>query len=175
MMRKSRLYLGTFVILLASGGVGYASMSELSLRDNIGIQDVVGGEKTNPHWKSEVGNDEFRRALRSSLSSAGLLERAKGEGRYSLAAVLESLDQPDVGSHLAVTARVQYTLTDSKTGKRVYQETISAEYALEFWDSLMRAKRLRVACECAARANAGELARKLSHLTLSQDEVSLLR
>lgn len=174
MMRKKRLLLGVFVVLLASGGFSYASMPKLSLRDNIGVQDVSGGDYTNPLWKSEIGNKEFRSAIRNSLSSAGFLERARGEGRYALSATLESFNQTDVGS-LMVATRVRYTLVDRKTGRSVYQETISAEYTMELWDSLMRANRLRVACESAARANAGELAQKLSHLILSEEEVSFLR
>jgi hypothetical protein len=174
MKGKSWLFLGVFVILLASGGFGYASMPDLFLRDNIGIEDVVGGDTTNPLWRSEIGNDEFRNAIKNSLSTAGFLERARGEGRYTLNATLESIDQSDVGS-LIVTTQVRYTLVDRKTGRSVFQETIAAEYTMAMWDSLMRARRLRVACECAARANAGELAQKLSHLILSQEEVSSLR
>lgn len=173
MTGKGRLFHGVFVILLAAGGSVYASMPAPALRDNIGIQDVVGGDRTNPLWRSEIGNDEFRSAIKNSLSTAGFLERARGEGRYALSATLVSLDQADVGS-LMVTARVQYTLVDRRSGNKVYQETISAEYTMELWDSLMRPRRLRVACECAARANAGELAQKLSTLHLSQEEVSFL-
>src|SRR5271166_2036306 len=44
-----------------------------SLQHAMCVRSVSGGEETNPLWISEVGNAEFREALTTSLSNAGLL------------------------------------------------------------------------------------------------------
>jgi len=173
MMGKSRFILIMCLVLPASGDPSFAAMTDTALRDNIGIQEITGGDRANHRWKSEIGNHEFRRALKSSLESAGLLERATGEGRYSLNAVLESLDQPDVG--LTVMTRVKYTLIDRNSGKEIYQESVSGEYAMEMWDCILRTGRLRVASEGAARANTKQLTERLSQLFYSQEQASLLQ
>jgi hypothetical protein len=171
---KMRIFLlFALFVLVISGGPSYAALSELTLRDNIGVSDVSGGDKTNPHWESEIGNDDFRRILESSLNSAGLLERARGEGRYLLSAVLESIDQPSIGVSLTVTTLVKYTLTDERTGETVYQESVAGEYSTKFWDSLLNSKRLQVAGKGAARDNAKKLTGRLVQSSLSQGQVSL--
>jgi hypothetical protein len=171
-MRKGRLLFLSLFILLASGVVSHAEMPGTPLRANVGVKDVSGGEKTNPLWESEIGNDEFRIALKKALDSSGLLERAKGEGRFSLSAILESIDQSNLSGQ-PTTTRVKYTLTDKVTGKDVFQELISSEYGLETWDSIMRPKRLRRECESAARASSTQLTEKLLQLSLSQDQAAL--
>jgi hypothetical protein len=171
-MRKRWLLLSAISVLLASRGMSSAAMSDTPLRDNIGVADVSGGDGTNPRWDSDVGSNEFRRVMRSALGSAGLLERAKDEGRYSLSATLRSIDHSSLGC-LTVTTMVTYTLTDKKSGKEVYQEAVPGEYTMDIWDSILRHKKLRVADESAARANAALLIEKLFHLSLSREGVSL--
>ena len=40
------------------------------LLNNVRSGEVMGGKDTNPLWESEIGNDDFRAALRKSLTSA---------------------------------------------------------------------------------------------------------
>jgi hypothetical protein len=172
-MRKSWLAFLPLLVLLASGRASHANATDSPLSDNVGVGEISGGEKSNPLWASEIGNDEFRAILKSALNSTGLLERAKGEGRFLLNANLERIDQPDVCLNPEMTTHVKYTLTDKVSGKIVYQETVLCEYMMQTWDWILRPKRLRIATESAARANAGQLTDKLSHLNLSQEEASL--
>jgi hypothetical protein len=160
-------------IFLHSGAVSSAGIADLPLRDNISVGSVSGGDRTNPRWESGIGNVEFRRALENSLNTAGLLERAKGEGRYVLSAELESIDQPTIGVSLTITARVKYTLTDRLTGETVYQESIVGEYSTKVWDSLWRPKRLEVASKGAARDNTERLTERLTQPKLAQGQLSL--
>jgi hypothetical protein len=175
MTRKSWASVLPLMIILASGGADSAAASGTALRDNIGVADISGGEQSNPVWGSEIGNDEFRRLLKRSLDSAGMIERARGEGRYALSAVLESIDQPNVGLGLTVTTHVQYTLTDRKSGNEVYRESIACEYSTKSWDSLMQSRRLEKAVEGAVRANTALLTEKLFQLSLPQEAASLLQ
>ncbi|MDJ0834098.1 MAG: hypothetical protein QNJ69_11285, partial [Gammaproteobacteria bacterium] len=43
-----------------------------TLRVNIAISEVTGGEDTNPAWTSEIGNDQFLGALIESMMLQGL-------------------------------------------------------------------------------------------------------
>jgi hypothetical protein len=160
-MKKNWL-LFPVIVVLAFASASKAMMDDTRLGDNVGISDVSGGEKTNPLWESETGNDEFRVALRGALDSAGLLERAKGEGRYSLSAVLEKIDLPTVC--LSANIQVKYTLTDKKHKMKVYQETLASEYEMKVWDSIMRPKGMRKASKGAIQTNTRQLAERLSHL-----------
>lgn len=161
------------LVLLGSDGASFAAMSGTPLSDNVGIADVSGGEKSNPHWQTEIGNEDFRVALRRALDSAGFLERARNEGRFSLKVVLESSDQNAPDSGQGTTTRVRYTLIDKGTGKELYEESIASRHAMDAWDSIMRPRKLRREGEEAARANSRRLAERLSQLSLPQKAVSL--
>ena len=144
-----------------------------SLLNNIGVDNVSGGEKTNPFWKSKIGNDEFREALEDSLKSAGLLEMAPGEGKYSLRAQIVGIDQPFLAFSMTVTTHVKYILSDLRSEKEIYSETISAHSTAKVSDSLYGTKRLQIATECSARKNIAALIEKLLHLNVSQGDVTL--
>jgi hypothetical protein len=173
-MRKSWSLAFGLSTLLAFAGVCNAATIETSLRDNVGIGEVSGGEKSNPLWESEIGNHEFRGALRKSLDSAGVLERARGEGRYVLSALLESIDIPNTGV-LLVTTHVTYKLTDKKSGQEVYCTSIAGEYTAQQWDSLLHPRILKEASTAAFRANTGRLAESLRRMSPSRQEVTSLQ
>lgn len=156
---------------LATAGPALALVNDLPLRDNVGVAEVSGGDRANGLWDSLVGDEEFRRALLRSLDSAGLLERARGEGRFAISAVLEAAEQIGVG--FAASTRVRYTLTDRKCGESVYQESISAEYAPKMWDTFMSPRISRQLSEGAARVNIGILTEQLLRMSLFQDRVSM--
>jgi len=168
MKKNWLLFPGLLILVFASAS--NAMMADTRLGDNVGIVDVSGGEKTNPLWESETGNDEFRVALRGALDSAGLLERAKGEGRYSLSAVLEKIEIPTVC--LSANIQVKYTLTDRKQKLKVYQESVSSEYGMKVWDTIMRSKGVRKASQGAIRANTRQLAERLLQLNFFLEQVS---
>lgn len=173
-MRKSWSLVFALSTLPAFAGVSYAAMIDAPLRDNIGIGEVSGGEKSNPLWESDIGNEEFRVALRRSLDSAGVLERARGEGRFVISAVLESIELPNAGL-LSVTTRVTYTLTEKQSGNEVFRKSVSGEYTARPWDSMLNRKILREATTGAVRANTGRLAESLWQPSPPQSDVSSLQ
>ena len=127
-------------------------IAESSLRDNIAIKDVTGGQETNPMWKSDVGTPEFQQALEASLRTAGLLA-STNEGRYMLSTRLENLDQPVIGLDFTVTASVSYMVTERATGKEVYSRKIAVPFTAKFGDALMGVERLKLANEGAVKVN----------------------
>src|SRR6266568_3882619 len=78
------------------------------LRGAFRVGTVTGGNETNPLWKSNVSNENFRAALEQSLALHAMT--ARDQGRYLVNAELVSLDQPFGGFDLTVTAKVHYTV-----------------------------------------------------------------
>ena len=144
------------------------------LRENVGVKNVTGGINTNPILShSNIGNDEFRGALESSLKLAGLLERNIGEGKFLLCAQLLQVDHPFIGGDMTVATHILYILTDLKSGKEVYQNTISAKYTATISDSFFGVNRLRIANEGSGRENIARLIEGLRQLNISQGDVTL--
>ncbi len=142
------------------------------LKDNVSINNVTGGQETNPLWTSEIGNNEFRQALEQSLRATQLLSRDGNSGRYILSARILSVDQPLFGFSITVTTTVQYTLVDKANKDEVFNETISAPYTATVSDSFYAVDRLMLANEGSARANIRKLIQMLFELKISTNELS---
>ena len=168
MKMGSRLLIPALFMLFAVAPASHAETSFLPLRDNVGVTQVEGGDAANPRWGLEVGNEEFRGALRHSLDAAGLLERARGEGRYQVSATIVSGDLPSVGVSLTVTTNVRYTLTDRESGDEVFRESLAVGFTTDPWDSILNVKRLQSASRGAVRASANKLAEALARMNVYQ-------
>ena len=154
--------------------MAYVDRSELNydeaLKNDVGLSAVEGGERTNPLWTSEISNEAFQEAVKLSLSSQGLMSET---GRYKLKVKLMGVDQPLFGLDMEVTTRVNYVLTDTKTGKTVLDETVVAPYTATVGDAFVAIKRLRLANEGSGQKNIEGFLRKLASLNISASEVSL--
>jgi hypothetical protein len=117
----------------------------------IKVGTVAGGEATNPLWKSEVSNENFRTALEQSLA-LHTMAASKSPG-YMLNAELVDLDQPFGGFDMTVTAKVHYTLVRSADGAVAVDELISTPFTATMGDSMLGVERMRLANEGAVRAN----------------------
>lgn len=135
-------------------------ISETSpLAKAVEISTVSGGEETNPMWTSEVGNPEFKEALKNALANHAML--SEGAGRYKLAATMTSIDQPIFGASFTVTASVRYKLIEVNTGTSVFDQTITEPYTASFSDAFLAVERLRLANEGAMRVNIGTFLKTL--------------
>ena len=65
-----------------------------ALGNAVAVEAVSGGQKTNPLWTSEIGNEAFADALEATLEGLGLLSDT---GRYQLRVELQEVDQPKAG------------------------------------------------------------------------------
>ena len=122
-----------------------------TLQHAVQVSGVTGGTKTNPMWMSKVGDAEFQAALSSSLGAAGML--ANGDGRYRLEAKLLQLKQPMIGFDMAVDSQVHYTLTETSTGKAVFDRDVIATYTATVGDAFLAVKRLQLANEGSIKKN----------------------
>jgi opacity protein-like surface antigen len=121
------------------------------LQHAVQVLGVTGGTDTNPLWMSKVGNAEFQAALSSSLGAAGML--ANGEGRYKLQAKLLQLKQPMIGFDMAVDSQVHYTLTETGSGKAVFDRDVIATFTATVGDAFIAVKRLQLANEGSIKKN----------------------
>ncbi len=124
-----------------------------ALTNNIAVEDVSGGKKTNPLWTSQVDNSGFENALKNSLSNTGYLNSDTTKARYYLAATLLDLKQPFIGASLEVICKANYSLYDTKIGKTVFEKTLRTSYVASFTSSLIGTTRLRLANEGAVKEN----------------------
>lgn len=138
------------------------------LKNNITVDNVTGGQDTNPLWTSEIGNSEFRQALEQSLASANLLSSEGNNADYRLSAIMISVSQPIMGLSMTVTTTIQYVLIDITNDKELLIETIVAPYTAKFSESLLGVERLKIANEGSARANISQLIEKLYALEITE-------
>lgn len=135
------------------------------LKNKIFVQDVTGGEETNPLLNPQVSNDAFMGALEASLRSVGLLG-SRMMSDYNLTARLEKLDQPWIGTDMTVIATVNYSLEHRKTNKPVLLRTVRTSFTSSFSDASDGADRVRLAIEGAIRKNISIVVKELIELPL---------
>lgn len=150
------------------GGVKF----DQKLKKEINVDEVKGGDKTNPLWTSEIGNKEFKEALISTLDNAGLLADSINSG-YELSANLLSVEQPFAGFDLEVTTVVEYSLIERKSGKEIMKEVLVASHTAGVGDSVLAVKRLRLANEGSAQKNIFMLIDVLSKLNIDKEQISV--
>ncbi len=135
-----------------------------ALSNAIGIEDVSGGQDTNPLWMSDVASKDFELALTESLKGVGLFSAENS--RYALNAKLLSVKKPFMGFNMTVHSRVHYKLTDLKTKAALFDEDIEASYTATVGDAFMGVERLRLANEGSIKENIRRFLVVLSELKL---------
>lgn len=159
------------VNMTVSGAQATANDYDAQLQNNVQLTEVNGGEKTNPLWTSEIDGADFRIALQQSLEYANLLGDTSAP--YALRANLLRVDQPLFGLDFQVTSEVEYTLTETASGKVVLREMVRAPFTAGVSDSLVAIKRLRLANEGSARENINVFLQRLGDLKIDANQVSL--
>jgi len=140
------------------------------LNNNLAVDEVSGGQKTNPAWTSEIDNESFSGAVIDSLKSQGLYS---DNGEYHLEVKMLKVDQPMFGLNLKVTTHVRYILTNKRNNKIVFDDTVIAPHTAGVSDAFAAVKRLRLANEGSAMKNIEGLLDKLSQLDISTQKISL--
>jgi hypothetical protein len=133
-------------------GVATVQLADNSpLKKSVQVDNVSGGQATNPLWTSQVGSPEFMQALQQSLGIQGIA--AADGARYKLDAVLVELKQPIIGFDFTVTSTVRYTLRETATNRVAFDQTITAEYTATVSDAFIGVERLRLANEGSIKNN----------------------
>ncbi len=142
------------------------------LKDNVEVTGVLGGQKTNPAWTSEISDAAFSGALQQSLRAQGLLA---DDGQYELSVNMVKVEQPLIGLNLKVTTHIRYILTDTATDSVVFDELIAAPHTATIGDAFAAVTRLRLANEGSGMKNIEVFLTKLSELKLGVGQISLAK
>ena len=130
----------------------------------IAIEEVSGGQETNPLWMSDVASKDFEMALAESLKGVEMFSTENAP--YTLNAKLLSVKKPFMGFNMTVHSKVHYTLTDTKNKIALFDEDIEASYTATVGDAFMGVKRLRLANEGSIKENIRRFLLVLSELRL---------
>ncbi|WP_067582805.1 hypothetical protein [Endozoicomonas ascidiicola] len=153
------------MVFTDSSGKTYSS----ELKSQVSVDDVAGGKETNPAWTSEISNENFKSALKTSLESQGLYSE---NGKYTLSANLIDVNQPMFGLDFTVTTHIEYKLAEKQTGKIIFNKTISAPYTATVGDAFAAIKRLRLANEGSGKENIKNLLSELANIDVADISIN---
>lgn len=128
----------------------YRLSNQALISEELQMGEVSGGRTTNPLLESNVGNEEFKEALKNSLISGGVY--FSEDGKYVLSAIIENEDAPMFGMTFRVTERVRYQLREQQ-GRIIHEKEINSSGRASPGDEFVGTHRLRVAKERAIKAN----------------------
>jgi hypothetical protein len=128
-------------------------------RQAIAVGSVSGGPGPSSPWTATIDNGQFQTALVSTLANAGL--GGIESGRFRLDATLLKLEKPFAGYGMTVEAVVAYRLTDTATGRGVYDATLATPGTATLDDAIDNNTRLVLANERAVQANLRRLVEAL--------------
>jgi hypothetical protein len=118
---------------------------------NIAVTNVIAddgmGGATAP-----ITSENYKQAIVSALRQAGWYNNGDN-ARFHLEAHLVEVDQPMVGFSFTVKTRASYVLTENKTGKVFYNDTITMPCTVTMSEALVGEVRLRKATSCAVGEN----------------------
>lgn len=135
MMPKSKLY----------DQLGSSKFDNSIIANKIEAKAGVGGI-------APITSEGYKEALVSSLRQAGLYSK-HGKEKYMVDAYLKDVDQPIIGFNFTVKTTADYTITNLKSGKVVYSESLTLPCTVLFAEEFIGEARLRRATACSVAEN----------------------
>ena len=136
----------------------------------LAIGEVTGGGDGDqasgvPFGRSSIDDDGFRAALASTMGQSGLFQavaaQGRGAGDWRLDARLLSQEVSGAFDSDAQVS-VGYVLTDARTGRALWTDTILTRYRLGLGEAMITPGRRRQALAGAVRGNLSTLAAELA-------------
>jgi hypothetical protein len=128
---------------------------------------VEGGQATTSQTGAQISDDAFREAIEESLRSAGLFSN-RPDAPLTVTATLVRLERPRDGAEITATSVVRWAVRETRSGKVVLDETVTAAHTASRGDALRSDTRARVAVEGSARKNIAELLQRLEMLSWTE-------
>lgn len=164
-----------FGVLIAPGCASAARAEEMvptefevtDRHDKSVVVSADGGKSTSGWGQSEIGSEEFARAVVTALERSMVFKSAvQGqEADYRLQVVLGEVGATKSDPEFTAQVTATWTLTD-RAGTKLFDETIAAEGSATIGDAFVGIKRLQIMKERAARANIRLGIERLSRLRL---------
>lgn len=180
MQRKLlRLYplIATLGVVLALGGCASPAGTKEMVSDSAQVVKkhpysvavrTAGGRETDKMGASQISDQDFADALRQSITASKVFAKVV-EGKdadYLLNVFVASLEQPMMGFSMTVKMEAAWSLTEVKSGKVIWKETLDSSYTASASAAFAGVERLRIATEGAARENIKLGIEALSKLSL---------
>lgn len=173
---KSCVLAGVALALLC-GGCATASKPTAMVADVVQVEHkhsasvavkVTGGSDTSAMGASNISNDDFAAAIRSSIEQSGLFASisAAEAGDYQISAQIVRLDRPTFGFSFTVTMEVSWRLLRTSSQEVVWEKAVTSSFTATTGDAVVGVTRLRLANEGAARENIKDALTQLGSLTL---------
>lgn len=131
---------------------GASVAADPALLGSLAVEQVSGGQETNPLWTSEVGNADFRAALENSLQANALLAGDPAAAPYRVSAELLEVDQPVFGFDFTVTSIVAYRVVDA-AGALFFERRVTHPFTASVGDAFYAPQRLQIANEGSIAGN----------------------
>ena len=131
------------------------------LLNSVRLASTTRGRQHNAAPEVEFSADAFDDALLESLKAQGLYSDT---GRFLLQAHVLKIEQPPGDFDMQVTSHVNFALSDTATGRKLFEEMIVTESTVLTSEALASVKRRCLANERSARANIARFLDKLSRL-----------
>ena len=166
MFIKLRLAIGCLCLIALGACAQPARVSQMTVTNIAGasvaedpallgiltIDQVSGGEATDPLWTSEVGNADFRAALENSLQANALLAANPQSARYRVSATLRKVEQPIIAFDSKVTSTVDYRVVDA-TGQTFFERSVTHSHTASMGEAFYGPQRLQLANEGSIAGN----------------------
>jgi hypothetical protein len=141
--------------MISSNSIPIASVPE-KLRNNVTVETVAGGKKTNPAMYTEIDNDSFKLALETSLVKSGI-SAGNGVGEYKVNATI-SVPNPKGMYGLISTSTVEYEITGPNLNEKI---SVIAKGEAEYSKAFLAVERWRITHERSVKANIESFISKL--------------
>lgn len=145
-----------------------AETAQVANRHNASVAvQVSGGAETSSLGASNISNQDFAEAIKSSIAQSGLFSSVVAEGSaYQLYAQIVRLDRPTFGTSFTVNLEVTWRLLRTGDQELVWEKAISSSFTATMGDAFVGVTRLRLANEGAARANIKDALTQIGALNL---------
>jgi hypothetical protein len=132
------------------------------------VLDVSGGRATQSTYTPQISNEDFAKALRTSIEQSGTFARvpAAPPADYRLIAYIGRLDSPMMGMTVRVELEVGYQLIEISTNKKVWTKNVATNYTVPSDKAYAFVDRVRIGNEAAARANIEQMLTEVTALKL---------
>lgn len=130
--------------------------------------NVTGGKKTNPAWTSQISDEDFTTAIKSTIEQSKVFQQVLGSeaADLHLDVMLVRMEQPMFGFSMTVTLEASWTLRRRSDNSVVWQKAVVSKYTAEMGEAFVGTTRLRLANEGAARENIKDALTAIAELKL---------
>lgn len=135
------------------------------------VANVKGGKETNPLMLSQIGDEDYHKAIVETLRKSKIFKEIKQEGNGDYKLITQIISHEikrgeEVMETLSVLF-VNYKLVDLDSNKEIWKESVFSQYGAKISEEFVGYKRVKLAHEGSARENLKQLSYKLSQFLSS--------